>query len=150
MAYGYSTLPLLQHRIMRFTNFARDYKELGRLYEVLAEGHSLVWYIHEKHDCPKVHDHAFYVLRASTQGIPREVYYEGDFYRVIFLFNDSTRNILWDIFEQNFKESREEYKEMSEKEFMGVFQNQHPVNIVFCLCSKPFYGEPWDRQGDKC
>ena len=110
MAYGYSTLPLLRHRIMRFTDLARDYQELGRLYEVLAEVRSLVWYIHEKHDCPKVHAHVFYVLRASTQGIKREEYTEGNFYRKIFIFNDSTRNILWDWLEQYFNECREDYK----------------------------------------
>ena len=136
MAYQYSTLPLLKHRIIRFTNFVWDKQELGRLYEVLAAGRSLVWFIYEMHNCPKVHDHAYYVMRASTEGISREEYTEGDFYRVIFLFNDSTRDILWDWLQQNFDECYEEFKEMTEKEFWDNFQDIHPVNIGSVCAAK--------------
>ena len=148
MAYCYITEPLLRNRIMRYTDVTRDHHELARLGDVLREGQSLVWYIHEMHDCSKVHEHAVYVLRARTVGIPLEKYKEGEYMRRIFIFNDSTRNALWDFLEKNFKEAREDFKEMSEKQFYETFLYQHPVNIGVCLCSWLYYGAPWDRQGD--
>ena len=92
------------------------------------------------HDCAKVHDHLYYVLRANTGGIPSEEYCDGEFYCVIVIFNNGTDDDLWDFLEQNYDECRKDWKELTDDEFWSDFFDIHPINIGFCLCNTVNYG----------
>ena len=103
----------------------------------------------EKHDCPRVHDHAYYTIRENNVGIRREEYCAADFCRVVVIFNDSTRDALWKGLEKKYNDCRRQFKEMTEEEFWDDFRDIHLVNIGYCLCNTVYYGARWKHQGDK-